>query len=124
MNKSIFKKVISVIACISILASYASISNAASIDSGSSYGFMSRNCSSGNHNYSYNVSYVLFDGCAVGAFLNGLTIKAHKGATQVNVCTVNTSSKSGKYYIPSSGKYDFKMHNDAIKHVAITFTFS
>ena len=36
MNKRIVKKVVSVIACASILAGYASISNAASINSGSS----------------------------------------------------------------------------------------
>ena len=124
MNKSIFKKVVSVIACASILAGYASISSAASINSGSSYKFMSRNCSIGNHNYSYNVSHILYDGCSEGAYLPGLTIKAYKGATVINICTVNTSSKSGSYYVPSTGSYDFKMVNNTGKHVSISFTFS
>lgn len=126
MNNSIVKKVVSVIACASILVSYASISNATSlsINSGSSGKITTRNCSLGNHNYSYNVSYVKFDGCATGAYLSGLTIKSHKDPTVLNICTVNQSSKSGLYYIPSSGNYTYRMHNNATKHVSITFTFS
>ena len=126
MNKSILKKVISSIVCLSILAGYATISSAKtlSINSGSAGNITTRNCSIGNHNYSYNVSYILFDGCAVGAYLNGLSIKSHKGNTTLNICTVNKSSKSGLYYIPSSGDYVYKMHNGATKHVTITFTFS
>lgn len=126
MNKRIVKKVVSVIACASILAGYASICNAysLSINSGSSGYITTKTCSVGNHNYSYNVSYVLFDGCAVGAYLNGLTIKSHKGNTVLNICTVNKGSKSGSYYIPYSGSYTYKMHNGSTKHVAITFTFS
>lgn len=124
MKKNIVKKLVSVIVCGSMIASFATVSNAVSINSGSSYKFLTRNCSIGNHNYSYNVSYVKFDGCATGAYLSGLTIKSHKDPTVLNICTVNQSSKSGLYYIPSSGNYAYKMHNNATKHVSITFTFS
>ena len=126
MKMNSFKKVVSVIACASILAGYASICNATSlsINSGSSGTITTRNCSSGNHNYSYDVSYVKFDGCAIGTYLSGLTIKSHKGNTVLNICTVNKDSKSGIYYIPSSGTYTYKMHNNATQHVSITFTFS
>lgn len=104
----------------------ASICNATSlsINSGSSGLIRNKNTSIGNHNYSYSVSHIQFDGCGEGAYLSGLTIKAYKGATVINICTVNTGSKSGSYYVPSTGYYDYKMVNNSPKHVSITFTFS
>lgn len=125
MNRSTIKKIISIIACVSMLIGYASICSAASINSGSSDYIKSPSCSVGNHNYSYSVSYVHFDGLAVGAFISGLKVKAKKTpSTVINICNVNKSSGSGLYYIPYSGTYEYRLYNNSSKHVTITYSFS
>ncbi len=125
MNIKIIKKVISVIACVSVIAGIASISNAYSINSGSSKFLKTRhNVSSGSYGYSYKVSYVLFDGLATGAYAPGLVLKAKmSGGPSVTICSINTSQKSGNYSIPVSGDYDFSLYNGSSKHVAITFDY-
>lgn len=121
MKKSLIKKLVSIITCISILGGVAATSNAYSINSGSSAEIKTHNDSPYDYwTYIYDVSYVHFDGMAVGAFTSGLTVKVNS----YYVCTVNTAHKKGPFYNPSSGTNSYKLHNNSSKHVAINMTLT
>ena len=130
MNKKIIKKIVSVLVCASMIAGVASISNATSINSGSSSNLGVYQATAGTNHYSYTVDYIHYDGLAVGAFIqSGLTVRFKYPTTgttieQNTVCTVNTSSGSGTYYTGYSGGHTFRLHNNTGKHVSITFNFS
>ena len=121
MSKSIIKKIVSVIACISMLAGYASISNAYSIDPGYSATIAEHDDSDYYYyTYEYTVSYIHFDGLATGAYMNGLTVYVNSDY----VCAVNTSHKTGPYHVSVNDYNYYKLYNDTSKHVAIDIDFT
>lgn len=115
--KSTIKKLVAVITCASVIAGLASVSNAYSINSGSTATVGTKYATYGYHAYEYKVSYVLFDGMPVGAYTSGLKLKVDSN----NVCTINTSQKSGNYQAFSTGTHTYRLENNSGKHVAITF---
>lgn len=124
MNKRIVKKVVSVIACASILAGYASICNAYSIDNNYTALVATHDISKGKHDYGCYTSYIHYDGLAVGSFIPGLRLRANKGGDSDLVCEVTSSYKSGKYTITTGGSHQYKLHNNSGKHVSITFSIN
>ena len=126
MISNTVKKLVSVIACMSVLFGYTLKSNAYSavINSGSSVLMFERNCASGPHNYNCNVSYVKFDGLAEGNYYYGLKVRATKGITILNICSINSMYKSGTYIVPSAGTYSYRLYNQSDRKVTIQFSFS
>lgn len=115
--KSTIKKLVAVITCASVIAGLASVSNAYSINSGSSANVGTKYATYGYHAYEYKVSYVLFDGLPAGTYISGLKLKVDSN----NVCIINTSQKSGNYQAFSTGTHTYSLENNSGKHVAITF---
>lgn len=124
MNKRVIKKIVSVLACASMLAGMASISNATSINNGSSATIGTKNVSSGSHNFSYYVSYIHYDGLAVGAHMSGLRLRADMGNDSDYVCSVNSNQAGGSYTISHSGTHTYRLYNNTGKHVSITASFT
>lgn len=119
MKKSIVKKIVSVITSISILAGLGASGNAYSIDSHDSTSIAYHDDSPYDYwTYTYDVSYVHFDGMAVGAFASGLTVYA----SSYYVCAVNSTHKSGPFYNPSTGYHNYMLYNGSSKHVAINIS--
>lgn len=118
MNKSIMKKVVSVITCMSILAGVASVSNAYSINSGSSASVGSKYATDGYHGYEYQVSYILFSGMAAGSYASGLYFKVDSNL----ICEINTSHKKSNYQAFGSKTHYYTLNNTSGKHVSVTFS--
>lgn len=126
MKMNSIKKVVSVIACASILAGYASICSATTFSINNNYAALveTHSISQGKHDYGCYTSYIYYDGLAVGTFIPGLRLRANKGGDSDLVCEVNSSYKSGKYTITTGGSHQYKLHNNSGKHVSITFSIN
>lgn len=125
MNKRVFKKILSVLACVGMLVAFASISNAYTfgngVNSGGRLDIYSQNISAaGTYSYSYSITFIQYDGLAVGAHMPGMTIQANSSTT---VCTINSTNKSGSYYLPSAGNYTYRVVNNTGRHASIRGSF-
>ncbi len=116
-GKKYIKRIVLVAVCASVLVSFATISNAVTINDGSSEFLLTDYVYSGVRTYEYKVSYIYYNGLAVGAYIPGLTVYADYD----HVCDVDTSSDTGPYWINSSGYHDYRLYNDTGKDVTITF---
>ncbi|MCR4702852.1 MAG: hypothetical protein K5665_04200 [Saccharofermentans sp.] len=124
MIRNVVKKIVSVVMCVSVLAGYASISNAYSINAGAiGYVGTAYASSGGGHSFSYEVSYIYYNDLAVGAYLYDLSLKADMNVDSDKVCNINMPQKSGTYHVTSSGSHTYNLHNDTSKHVYITFDY-
>lgn len=125
---SIIKKVVTVIACTSIVGGCALMSNAALKST-------SINCTIGSqkvkklfsyssnytyYDYEYSVSYIHYYGCATGAYLPNLLVKVNSSNY---VCEVNTPNKKGWCYINSPKDQNYRVHNNTPKDVTINMEF-
>ena len=139
MKTNIIKKAVSVLACVSILAGCAVMSNAAggsgapkywfnlydknvSLDVGSKKSKDMFNYKDGYnwYLYKYSVSYIHYSGLATGAYLSNLKVKV----SGRNVCEVNTPKRWGPYLAPNPGNQKFVLDNGTKKDVGIKMTFS
>ena len=126
---SIIKKLVTVIACTSIVAGCAIVSNAY-------YGTADINCNirTGNTKYLFNyknlnedevyftyyytVSYIHYSGCATGAYLPNLKARVNGK----RICDINTHDTHGPFHVSEQNqKYD--IYNGAKKDVTIKVTF-
>lgn len=139
MKTNIIKKAVSVLACVSILAGCAAMSNAAGGTGEPKYWFnlydknVSLNVGSKKSKdmfnykdgynwylYKYSVSYVHFSGCATGAYLPGMKVRVGSQ----NICDVNTSKYWGPYTIyDTNTSRTYKLYNGAKKDVGIKMHF-
>lgn len=126
---SIIKKVVTVIACTSIVGGCAMLSNAALKST-------SINCTIGKNSvkklfsysgvhthyiYDYSVSYIHYSGCATGAYLPNLLVKVN---STDYVCEVNTSHKEGWFIVSSWKDQNYRLHNNTPKNVTIRMDFN
>ncbi len=139
MKTSIIKKAVSVLACVSILAGCAAMSNAAGgtgdpphwfdlhtetversvVSKKSKEIFTYKNTKFSHYVYKYSVSYVHFSGCATGAYMPGLKVRV----SGQNISDVNTSKRWGPYIAPTPSNQFFTLYNGAKKDVGIKMVF-
>ena len=124
---SIVKKLITVIACTSIVAGCAVMSNAddrlksahinCSISNKGVKKLFSYSDSTHNYyTYYYDVSYIHYSGCATGAYLPNLTVKVN---STDYICNVNKKKAQGPCYVSSPIDQNYRVHNNTGKDVSI-----
>ncbi len=130
----IIKKVVTVIACTSIVAGCAMVSKAddpklksqeinCSISNKGYKKFFSYS-DKGMHDYYtyyYSVSYIHYSGCATGAYLPNLTVKVN---SKDYICYVNTKKAQGPCHVSSPRDQNYRVHNNTGKDVSIKMEFS
>ena len=125
---SIIKKVVTVVACTSIVGGCAMMSNAALKST-------SINCTIGKNSvkklfsysdvynyytYEYSVSYIHYSGCATGAYLPNMLVKVNSSNY---ICEVNSSHKKGPCHVDSPKDQNYRLHNNTSKSVSIKMDF-
>ena len=121
MNKIFIKRLLSILVCVGMLLAFALVTNAESLYPGDSRYVDNKTIvfSQGNQ-YSYSVSYVHFDGLAVGAFMPGLDVLATRNRSE-KIFSINSYQYTGTYSVPGAGSYAFDFVNHSAKHVSINY---
>ena len=127
MKKRVSKKLVSILACVGLIAGFASVSNAATKNFTLNPGVTGQvdyiSKSAGTYSYSYAITYVHFDGLPVGAFMPGLDFEV-SGSNPSTICSVNSTTKSGSYYLSSGGYHYYRVCNNSSKKVIVNGTYS
>lgn len=127
---SIVKKLITVIACTSIVAGCAIVSNAyyygtadinCNIRTGNTkylFNYKNMNEAEVYFTYYYTVSYIHYSGCATGAYLPNLKARVNGK----RICDINTRDTHGPFHV-SEQNHKYDIYNGAKKDVTIKMTF-
>lgn len=126
MKGKFFKKIVSIIVCVSMIMAFASVSNAYSgtISSGSFSSVGTSTLSKKSNSYSYYISFIQYNGLPEGAHMAGLRLRADQGNDSNFVCSVNTNQGGGTYTVKNTGSHTYRLYNSTGRNVTITGSFT